>query len=133
MKIRINTEGIEPSLDSLISEELTKKGLPECFGNMIPPLVKKTYDFNESDVSAALKTRPEDEFDIDSTKVMAPDLLSQNKALTKIGVELIQNHKSRQAAAYVKRITSCKFCPHVGVCNELTKNYLALIALNETK
>jgi len=133
MKIKINIDAIEPQIDSLVKSELEMLNLPSCFGNMIPSVLKRVVEFEDSEVLTPKNTVLIDEIGIDDASSVVVDgkRLKDSFVLTKETVAILQEYKKQRALAYAHKIAKCKDCKHAEICNHLTVNYLKLIELEE--
>jgi hypothetical protein len=130
MKISIKVDELEPTLDSLIKEELERLGLPPCFGNMVPPILKRIIDVDIESVFAERELTPLDQIKKnDVLSFVAGDcFVARQKVLTQKGIDLINTYKKERTTTYVTQLARCASCEFQNVCYKLTDNYLKVIS-----
>jgi hypothetical protein len=130
MKIKIKVDELEPTLDSLIKEELARMGLPTCFGNMVPPILKRIIDVDIESVFEERELTPQEQIkQNDVLSFVAGDsFVAREKVLTQKGIDFINAYKKERMNTYVQQLAKCASCEFQNVCYRLTDNYLKVIS-----
>lgn len=132
--IKIDTDFFPPSIDTLVSEGLSKFGVPQCFGNMVPPMLHRIIEREDTEVLAIKKSVVSDQIHSDDIgRFIKNDVVPlADRILTKEGFEKIQKYKREIAEDYVAQVGKCLNCNCSDICYKLTANYLRTILLEET-
>ena len=135
MEIRVDLGVVGTDLGQLIEAKLDERKLPKCLGNMIPPMLSKVMDVEDSEIlalTASLKDEEKLTEEINMQRFVVSGNIDKTKvSLTKVGLEKVEHTKIDLANIYVRRLSACVTCEVAGVCNQLTQNYLKIISLNE--
>jgi len=136
VKVLVKVNKIGASLDNLIREKLKDKKLPECLGNMAPPLITDVVAMDAS-IFRVKDSIPEENIvlhdihDIVQYKTYDTDVSYSRFILDVNGAHEIDSFKENLASSYVDRISSCATCKYIDLCDKLTKHYLQTIKLLE--
>ncbi len=132
MKVKLNVDAIDPSIDSLVASELEKLGVISCLGNMIPPVLKRVVEF-EHNILKPKNAVLVDEVGIEdvSTIVVDSDQYGSKHVISKEAVAQIQQYKKDRAKLYAQQLHKCLNCKQQELCFKLTTNYLKFISLEE--
>ena len=133
MRIKVNIDTVGKPLDKYIEEKLETKGLPTCLGSMIPPIITRQVPFEDIDIlidKDAISKKEIIESDI-SNIVDANPTYCKDKVLGRSGAERLEKYKNDRAEQYTEQLIKCCSCIHVKICNQLTKNYLRVISIQE--
>lgn len=145
MKITINLNKFGKTINALINEGLKKKNIPECFANMVPPIVENFLDvedtsvFSSKDITPGILTAIENisPIIVEDNEV---EIFKKNKkstrhnsnfVLTRERLDELDKIKTKRASDYVDQVTRCITCPHVDLCYKLTVNYVRAITLEQ--
>lgn len=134
MKIKLNVDAIEPSIESLVESELEKLQIIPCLGNMVLPVLKRIVEFEGNDFLLAKNSIPVDEIginDVTSIIVESNEEYNTKYVFSKESVEKIQKYKRQRAKVYALKLKQCLNCNHQDLCYKLTTNYLKFISLEE--
>jgi hypothetical protein len=134
MKIKVDVDVIKPLIDDLIEKGLTEKGLPKCLGSMVPPIIRRVTEFEDTDLLSPREAIPVDErTDVDLLELLKGDRdkYGNKYVLTQKGLEKIKAYKEERVKVYVEQLVSCVNCKHEAICYKLTVNYMRLIQLEE--
>ena len=135
MEIRVNLSAVGTDLGTIIEAKLAERQLPGCLGNMIPPILSKLLDVENTEILAKTLSLKDEEKVIADMKelVIASSVDISDMSLTKIGLEKLENTKIHLATVYADRLSKCVTCEIVDVCNKLTTNYLKVVELENKK
>lgn len=130
MKIYLNNFG--KNFSKSVSEELLKLGLPECFGNMCPPIIQSIIDVPESEVLKNRDSVDPSTIAINDITNLVPDFskknkLYKNKIIDKDSLIVLEDLKRSIAFNYASKVKACIICEVREVCNQLTQNYINTI------
>jgi len=138
MNVLIKSEKTGVAVDALIRKKLKDKKLPECLGNMSPPLVSNVVEVEDT-VFKVKGSIPEENIvlsrvhDIVVYRKYDTDIKYNRYILDINGEQLIENTKEEAASSYVDHLVACSTCKWVDLCNKLTGHYLQTIKLLEEK
>ena len=135
MEVRVNLSAVGTDLGTIIEAKLGERQLPGCLGNMIPPILSKLLDVEDTEIFAkASSLKDEEKAEADMKElVVASSTDVSDMSLTKVGLEKLENTKIHLATVYADRLNKCVSCPLVDVCNKLTTNYLKVVELENKK
>jgi hypothetical protein len=125
MQVIINVDVVTPTLEGLIEEVAKEQGIPECLGDMVPPLLGKDISVEDTKVFKVKNSIPTEEWERDDLINFVKSTYDcDNKVLTNKGADHIIKIKRKMAEAYVNKIKKCVTCKYIDVCDKLTKNYM---------
>lgn len=135
MEIRINLGAVGTDLGTIIEAKLSERQLPECLGNMIPPILSKLLDVDSTEIFEKTESLKDEEKAEANMKelVVASSADISDMSLTKAGLEKLENTKIHLSTVYAERLNKCVSCPLTDVCNKLTQNYLKIVELESKK
>lgn len=133
MKIRINIDEVGQKIDDLIESKLESKGFPKCMGSMIPPLIERQVEMEETKVLHTRDaTHPDDIIINDVSKIVNADAkYYDGKIIKNEGVSYINTYKNNLSDLYVNQLFTCSSCAYAETCYKLTRNYLKLLDIQE--
>lgn len=126
MKINIKLNGISPSVNELVEEELKNSGIPVCFGSMCPPFVLNEVLEEDTDfLGFSFNIEPEDKTDIHPSIITdSRDHLAEYRfAVKKSGIEKLNKIKMQKVKNYTDHLKRCAECTLVDTCFKLTTVY----------
>jgi hypothetical protein len=122
-KIDIDKKTGGPSLEERISALLKENKLPECLGNMSPPIISKIVNIDVDTILKHRKSIPKENI-ADSLR---GDALLSDMIIDNEGIDYLKNIKETMAKAYVDKIIKCTTCQYCVLCDRLTTHYLNTI------
>lgn len=139
MRLLINLNNVGENEADIIKEKLHKLDLPECIGNMCPPLVPSTVYLDSNDfLQVSTSIPPDNKVDYDVTALLATEYdestitYLKDMSLDVNSFTKIETLKKDLADNYVYRIKKCAApCPYIELCNMLTTHYLNTIKLSK--
>jgi len=138
MNVTIDINKIGESISSLIKKKLKTKNLPECLGNMAPPVTRTTLTIEDT-IFKIRHSIPKENVVADDVRSIVvyqkydTDLMYDKFVLDINGKSVIEAIKEEAATSYVDHVSACALCKHVDVCDKLTTHYLQTIKLLEDK
>ena len=131
-RITVDITYVEPVFDT-IESQLTKAGLPKCFGRMVLPSLKQRMPVQFEDCFSPVATTPPKELHSISAESLLPDapVLTHGMGVQVSAYENIAAHKKDIIHKYVRQCTACASCKSFDRCNALTQNSLRAIQLIE--
>ena len=132
MKIKINLDSVDESIDTLVKNNLKNQSIPECFGNMSPPLLSSVIDVDVSVLLRHKKEIPADNLvSVDLTKLLVEEnKLYKDFMLDINGYMYIKSYKEKIVTEYVNHIKKCMSCKCIDLCDKMTSHYLATIKID---
>jgi len=137
MNVTILVNKIGESVEDLIKKKLKSKKLPECLGNMSPPLINTTVYMEDSLVFKVKGSIPKENVVLQGVD----DIVEHQKYDTGVtynrfvldvnGRDMIETIKEKAASSYVDHVSLCLTCKYVDICDKLTAHYLSTINLVE--
>ena len=137
MHVTINIDKIGESVEDLIKKKLRSKKLPECLGNMSPPLVNNIIDVADNVVFKVQGCIPKENIILqDVENIVIRQKYDTEHTYHKFvldinGRDIIESMKERAANSYVDHVSLCITCKYVEICDKLTTHYLSTINLVE--
>ena len=144
MKVSVNIDAIGDDINSLVRDKLRERGLPECLGNMCPPIVCSVAELEDTSIFSNRKTTPPENIVMSSVLPLlnrkGKANLDSNSMYTMVkdlvldvnGEKLIKAHKEDLSDLLVDKLQRCVNCKYTEICNQLTTHYLKTIYLKET-
>lgn len=122
MKLEINLdEKVEgQTLDEIVKEKLKKAKLPECLGDMCPPIISKKVSVSADNIIKHRKAIPQENI----SGALEGDQLLSDMVVDVNGQEYLKQYKEGLATKYVERLVSCTQCMYIDLCDKLTTHYL---------
>ena len=125
MKLTINLdERLEgPSLEERVKALLKERNLPECIGNMCPPITSSIVEIDADTIIKHKKALPEENI----AASLRGDAFLSDMVIDVNGAEYLKSLKESHAQIYVNRVVKCTTCQHYILCNMLTTHYINTI------
>jgi hypothetical protein len=131
MKVNLNLDKIEHTLEYLVASKLQEKKLPDCMGAMVLPILNQVESFEDTDIlSITDKTPKETLVDIDLKEIsVKSDSAIEGKSLSIVGLKRILEFKNKKVESFVEQCSRCISCEYSSICNALTQNTLRSLHL----
>ena len=123
LEINLDERIAGPSLEERIKELLKEQNLPECLGNMCPPIISPIIEITADNIIKHRKTIPEENI-ADSLR---GDAFLSDMVIDVNGAEYLKDLKESMAQKYVNEISKCTICQYYIICNMLTTHYINTI------
>lgn len=136
MNVIVDINKIGEGISSLIKKKLKAKKLPECLGNMSPPIIGSTVTIEDT-IFKVRYSIPKENVVLDDVRNIVlyqkydTDLTYDRFVLDVNGKSVIESIKEEAATSYVDHVSACVLCKHIDVCSKLTTHYLQTIKLLE--
>lgn len=132
MKIKVNLDYAQPSINEMIEAKLQSAKLPTCLGSMTPPIIKGIVEIDDAKILQPIDSIPLSNL---VTKDLIPKILiggpRNSYTIDVNGKAFVDKLKEEQVIAYANHVIKCAACTVHDLCSKLTTFYLKTIEIME--
>ncbi len=143
MKVQVTIDAIGDEINSLIKDKLKKRGLPECLGDMCPPIISSIAEMEDTSLFSDKKMTPPENIVMDNILPLLSKEIKAGGGLNNVynwtrdfvlnvdGERTLRAYKESLSDRFVNKISGCIACNFRDTCDQLTTHYLRTIYLKE--